>query len=256
MQWVEIEKQDRIASVVMKRIEKRNALNPQLVSELTEALVRLNEDDSVKVIVLKSKEGAFSAGADLAYIQELSSYTHEENVEDSTRLKNLFELIFNSPKVTISLVEGPAIAGGCGLASVTDFCFATQESTFGYTEARIGFVPALVMVYLRQKLNLNQMSEWLLTASVFDAEKAHRDGLVYEIAGSDEIHDVVLSFSQKLIKGVSAQSVALTKKMMRELPYHREEALMYAAEQNATARNSADCKKGIAAFLNKEKLAW
>jgi methylglutaconyl-CoA hydratase len=158
----------------MNRIEKRNALNPQLVSDLTEAFNQLNADNSVKVIVLKSKEGAFSAGADLAYIQELSSYTHKENVEDSTRLKNLFELIFNSPKVTISLVEGPALAGGCGLASMTDFCFATPESTFGYTEARIGFVPALVMVYLRQKMNLNLMSEWLLTASVFDAAKAHR----------------------------------------------------------------------------------
>ena len=103
MEWVEIEKQDRLAYIVMNRIEKRNALNPQLVSDLTVAFSELNADDSVKVIVLKSKEGAFSAGADLAYIQELSSYTHEENVEDSTRLKNPFELIFNSPKVTISL---------------------------------------------------------------------------------------------------------------------------------------------------------
>ena len=256
MEWVEIEKQDRLAYVVMNRIEKRNALNPQLVADLTEAYNQLNADDSVEIIVLKSKEGAFSAGADLAYIQELSSYTHEQNVEDSTRLKNLFELIFNSPKVTISLVEGPALAGGCGLASITDFCFATPESTFGYTEARIGFVPALVMVYLRQKMNLNLMSEWLLTASVFDAAKAHRDGLVYKVVDSNEIHDVVLGFSQKLIKGVSAQSVALTKQMMRKLPHQRDEALSYAAEQNATARYSSDCKKGIAAFLNKEKLAW
>ena len=256
MQWIQIEQHDRVAHVIMKRVEKRNALNPQLVGELSESFQKLNQDRSVKIIVLKSQKGAFSAGADLAYIQDLAGFTHEENKEDSTRLKNLFELIYNSPKVTISQVEGPALAGGCGLATITDFCFATTQATFGYTEARIGFVPALVMVYLKEKLNMNQLSEWLLTSHIFGPEKAKEDGLVYAIKEPSEIDQSVASFASKMVNSVSAQSVSLTKEMLRGLPFNRGEALQYAAEKNAEARRSDDCIKGIAAFLNKEKISW
>ncbi len=254
MEWVEIENKDRVATVFMSRIDKRNALNPQLVGELTRAFEDLNAREDVKIIVLKSKAAAFSAGADLAYIKEMGSFTHEENVADSRNLKTLFEAIYHSPKITLSLVDGPALAGGCGLASIVDFCFATPASTFGYTEARIGFIPALVMVYLRHKMPFNTLNEWLLTAGVFPAEKALKDGLIYKV--SEDIHTDIGAFIEQLKTGVSAESVARTKKMLRALPYDHEQALEYAAQQNAHARKSDDCIKGISQFLNKEKIAW
>lgn len=253
-QWVIVEIKGQIAEVIMNRPEKRNALNPDLVMELTSAFESLNANSAVRLIVIKSTEGAFCAGADLSYLKSLSQFTHQENIEDSTRLKNLFELIYHSPKITISQVEGPALAGGCGLAFLADFCFATPSSTFGYTEARIGFIPALVMVYLKEKLNQNQMNEWLLTAQIFSAEKAHKDGLVYAI--DENVAEKVSDFATELLKTVSSESTARIKSMMRNMPADWNSSLTYAAEQNALARKTDDCQKGVSAFLNKEKISW
>ncbi len=253
-QWVIVEIKGQIAEVIMNRPEKRNALNPDLVLELTAAFEALNANAEVRLIALKSKEGAFCAGADLSYLKSLSQFTHQENIEDSTRLKNLFELIYHSPKITVSQVEGPALAGGCGLAFLADFCFATPSSTFGYTEARIGFIPALVMVYLKEKLNQNQMNEWLLTAQIFSADKAYTDGLVYVV--DENIGQKVNEFAAELLKSVSSESTLRIKSMMRNMPSNWNESLVYAAEQNALARKTDDCQKGVSAFLNKEKISW
>jgi methylglutaconyl-CoA hydratase len=253
-QWVIVEIKGQIAEVIMNRPEKRNALNPDLVLELTAAFEALNANAEVRLIVLKSKEGAFCAGADLSYLKSMSQFTHQENIEDSTRLKNLFELIYHSPKITVSQVEGPALAGGCGLAFLADFCFATPSSTFGYTEARIGFIPALVMVYLKEKLNQNQMNEWLLTAQIFSADKAYKDGLVYVV--DENIGQKVNEFAAELLKSVSSESTLRIKSMMRNMPSNWNESLVYAAEQNALARKTDDCQKGVSAFLNKEKISW
>jgi len=254
MQWLQLEIKNRVASVVMSRIDKRNAFNPELVAELYDTISHLNTRDDVKIIVIKSAAVAFSAGADLAYIQKLGSYTHEENLEDSRNLKRLFEAIYQSPKITITQVEGPALAGGCGLATISDFCFATPDSTFGYTEARIGFVPALVMVYLRHKLPINKCNEWLLTAGVFSAEKALQDGLIFRI--SNDIAEEVSQFVDSLLIGVSLESVSRTKMMLRNLPIDHEDALEFAAHQNALARKTEDCARGIDHFLRKAKIEW
>lgn len=256
MTLVDIKIKERIGYITLTRPEKRNALSPQLVAALLDAFNQLNADAAVKIIVLKSSDKPFSAGADLAYLQEMSKFTDEENVDDSMKLKTLFEAIYTSPKITISQVEGPALAGGCGLATLVDFCFATNEASFGYTEAKIGFVPALVMVYLREKMGLNAMKEWLLTGKIYTADQAKEQGLVYSVVGEENIVSEIETFAQKLLVQVSEQSVALTKEMLRNLPYNREEALIYAANMNAKARKSEDCKRGVAAFLNKEKLSW
>lgn len=256
MSLISIQLEGRIATVILNRPEKRNALSPELVSELTQAYTELNHNEEVKIIVLKSADKPFCAGADLSYLKSMAEFTNEENLADSRRLKDLFELVYNSPKITLSQVEGPALAGGCGLATLVDFCFATPDATFGYTEAKIGFVAALVMVYLRDKLSFNRMTEWLLTAQVFSAKKAWDDGMIYEVVESNSIGARVQDFAQVLLKGVSSDSIKLTKNMMRNLPYNREDALEFAAQQNAIARKSDDCQKGISAFLNKEKLIW
>lgn len=248
--------ENRVGTILLNRPEKRNALSAQLISELTTAFETFNNDDAVKIILLKSADLPFCAGADLAYLTELRNFTFEENVADSTRLKNLFELIYTSPKITISQVEGPALAGGCGLATVTDFCFASIDATFGYTEAKIGFLPALVMVYLKEKVGMSIISDWLLTGRVFSADEAFNKGLIFQLSSADAIESDVKQFVSKLLTGVSSQSVAGIKYMLRNMPNGRDEALKFAAEMNAIARSSEDCKRGIDAFLNKEKLTW
>jgi methylglutaconyl-CoA hydratase len=169
----------------------------------------------------------------------------------------LFQFIYHSNKVVISQINGPALAGGCGLASVCDFSFATPESTFGYTEVKIGFVPAIVMVFLVRKVAEKNAREMLLTGDVFKADKALQYGLINYIIEPEELDDVVFKFAQKLCKQTSMQSVELIKEMLANVQsMDVNEALEYAAQTNAKARATDDCKRGIAAFLNKEKLSW
>ena len=254
---VQYEVKDRVGYITLNRPEKRNALSYEMVSEIKLAFMNAEADKDCKVVVIKGSGEAFCAGADLAYLQQLQTNTFDENLADSRHLMELFQFIYHRNKVVISQINGPALAGGCGLASVCDFSFATPESTFGYTEVKIGFVPAIVMVFLVRKVAEKNAREMLLTGDVFKADKALQYGLINYIIEPEELDDVVFKFAQKLCKQTSMQSVELIKEMLANVQsMDVNEALEYAAQTNAKARATDDCKRGIAAFLNKEKLSW
>ncbi len=170
----------------------------------------------------------------------------------------LYKLISTLNKVVIAQVNGHALAGGCGLVSVCDFAFSIPEANFGYTESRIGFIPAIVMTFLIKKIGESNARTMLLSGNVIKAADAQRTGLITTIVDSEEeLQEEVLKFAEHLIMHNSETSMELTKKMLAEIqsmPLH--DALNYAAKMNALARNSSDCKKGIAAFLNKENIKW
>lgn len=248
---------DRVGYITLNRPEKRNALSYEFVQEIKNALVVAERDETCKVIVLRANGEAFCAGADLAYLQQLQQNSFEENLADSQHLMQLFQLIYYCKKVVIAEVNGPALAGGSGLATVCDFCFATPQSSFGYTEVKIGFVPAIVMVFLVRKVTEHTAKKLLLTGEVFDANKALQYGLINEVVEADALSTMVHSFATKLCKQSSAQSLGMVKEMLAKVQeLSLDEGLHYAANMNANARATDDCKKGIAAFLNKEKLSW
>ncbi|MGB0430641.1 MAG: enoyl-CoA hydratase/isomerase family protein [Bacteroidia bacterium] len=248
---------NRIGYITLNRPEKRNALNSQMVTELKEAFLKAEKDDACKVIVLKANGQAFSAGADLAYLQELQSNTFDENYADSSHLKELFEQIYWHKKVIIAQVEGHAIAGGCGLATVCDFVFSVPEASFGYTEVKIGFVPAIVMFFLLRKIGEKRSKDLLLSGRLINADEAANLELINEVVDADSIEDHVNNFAGKLAATCSADSLALTKEMIANIQHlEGSQALDYAAKSNARARDTRDCKRGIAAFLNKEKIKW
>lgn len=252
-----IQRTDAVAHVILNRPEKRNALSVALIHDLHEAMKSLNVDPKIRVIVIRSADKPFCAGADLGYMTTLRNNTLEENEADSQKLRAMFDEIYHSPKFVISQVEGPALAGGCGLATLADCCIATTEATFGYTEVKIGFIPALVMVYLREKVSGSVMSDILLTGRVFSAEEAKSMGLIDRVVDSSSIQEVVGAQAKHICENTSSQAVAKVKEMMRSLSnMQRNEALDYAARQNALARSSEDCKKGMDAFLNKQHLKW
>jgi methylglutaconyl-CoA hydratase len=254
---VQYEVKDRVGYITLNRPEKRNALSYEMVSEIKLAFMNAEADKDCKVIVIKGSGEAFCAGADLAYLQQLQTNTFDENLADSRHLMELFQFIYHSNKVVISQINGPALAGGCGLASVCDFSFATPESTFGYTEVKIGFVPAIVMVFLVRKVAEKNAREMLLTGDVFKADKALQYGLINYIVEPEELEDAVFKFAQKLCKQTSSQSLGLVKEMLANVQsMDVNKALEYAAQTNAKARATDDCKRGIEAFLNKEKLSW
>jgi len=248
---------DRVGYLTLNRPEKRNALNHELITELMEAFDRAETDAEVKVVVLKANGDAFCAGADLAYLQQLQHFSFEENLEDSRHLKNLFLKIYQLKKIVIAQVQGHALAGGCGLATICDFAFAVPEARFGYTEVKIGFIPALVSVFLVRKVGEHKTKQLLLTGEVFKAPKALALGLINEVVIPEDIEQHVNEFAAGLISSNSGQSMQLTKQLISQvqsLPLG--EALEHAARMNATARATDDCKAGIIAFLNKQALKW
>ena len=251
------EVKESVGYITLNRPDKRNALSYQLVSEIKLAFMNAENDNDCKVIVIKGSGEAFCAGADLAYLQQLQTNTFDDNLADSRHLMELFQFIYHSNKVVISEVNGPALAGGCGLASICDFSFATPNSTFGYTEVRIGFVPAIVMVFLVRKVGEKNAREMLLNGDVFKADQALKYGLINYVVKPEELADNVFNFAQKICKLASAQSLGLVKEMLANVQsMDVNKALEYAAQTNAKARTTDDCKRGIAAFLNKEKLSW
>jgi methylglutaconyl-CoA hydratase len=257
MKYIEYAVDDHIAYVTLNRPEKSNALCYDLVTELRVAFQAAEDDKDVSIIVLRAKGKAFCAGADLAYLQELQSSSFEQNLADSGHLKALYLLIYQLKKVVISQIHAPALGGGCGLATVCDFAFASEEARFGYTEVRVGFVPAIVMVFLLRRVGEGKARQLLLGGAVMTAKEALAMGLINSIHRKEDLESEVKKFALQLVTGNSPYAMGVTKQMIakvQSLPM--DEALAFAAEMNAKARGSEDCRKGIAAFLKKEKISW
>lgn len=249
--------QRRVAYITINRPEKRNALNPELVKSLTDLFVRAEHDEEVKVVVLKARGEVFSAGADLEYLQKLQNNSSQDDLEDTIAIKELLYTIYTLPKLVIAQVEGHAIAGGCGLASVCDIVFAVPEAKFGYTEVKIGFVPALVACFLVRKLGEGRVRELLLSGELIDTTAAAAYGLINFIAAKSKIATQVQTYAERSAASASGQSVALTKQLIHSAQnLNLEDSLEEAIRLNVHTRSSADCKKGISSFLEKKKLEW
>lgn len=251
------EVRNRVAYIRMNRPEKRNALSPEMVQALRDAFARFRQDATAKVAVLSGEGKAFCAGADLAYLQTMQAFSYDENLQDSNNLKQLFLEIYLTPKLVIAQTHGYTLAGGCGLASVCDLVYAGTQTKFGYTESKLGFLPAIVSVFLVRKLGEAHVRELLLTGDQIDAEKAVRIGLAHQVFPEETLAQSVTEVAERLCRENSSQSVLLTKRMIAELQMmNLKEGLEYAAEMNARAREHDDFKKGVRSFLNKEKLSW
>src|SRR5688572_4725801 len=187
MKVVEYVVKDRVGLITLNRPEKRNALSHELVADLKEAFSNAEKDEHVKVIILKANGEAFCAGADLTYLQQLQNFSYEENLQDSNHLKELFLKIYTHPKIVIAQVQGHALAGGCGLATVCDFSYAVPQAKFGYTEVKIGFIPAIVTVFLLRKIGEARSKELLLGGELISAEQALQIGLINKIVPAEKL---------------------------------------------------------------------
>ena len=246
------EKKGSIGIIRLNNPEKRNALSPDLIEAFISSLHKLEKDDSVSGIIITGEGNAFCAGADLSYLKTLQSNSLRENEDDSDLIAQLFISLYECNKPTVAAVAGPAIAGGCGLAIACDYVIAKKDgATFGFTEAKIGFVPAIISFLLLKRLPEAKARQLLLGANIFSADEAKQIGLV------DFIEEDVLDFSFNLINTLSSNSrVSLqeTKKLLREisgLPY--KNTIEYSKTINALSRTSEDFKNGLNNFLNKQR---
>ena len=244
-----------IATITLSRPEKRNAISPQMIDEMLVALEQL-ETGSARVVIITGAGKAFCAGMDLEALSALASFSYEQNLEDSRRMARVFRRLYFFPKPLIAAVNGAAIAGGTGIATMCDFTLAVPEAKFGYTEVKIGFIPALVSVFLRRQIGEKRARDLLLTGRIFDAAEALAFGLVTQIIPAE----ILLSRAHELatsLLSASPTSLMRTKLLLRrcaEVEIDREIEL--AVQENAAIRSTANFKEGLAAFLEKRPPSW
>jgi len=254
---IEHSRDGRIVTLTLNRPDKRNALSQSLVKELTKVVDSLGQDAFVRVIVLTGAGDVFSAGADLEALSAMSTATYEENLADSEALAALFLAMRSSPKIILGKINGHAIAGGSGLVAACDVSFASEDAKFGFTEVRIGFVPALVSILLRSRIGETPLRDVLLSGRLFSATEAHTLGLVTNVCKDANLESEVLEYAEKIARNTSESAVSATKQLLvetSELSF--ADALGVAARWNAKARGSTDCQAGIKAFLSKKDAPW
>ena len=244
-----------IAKITLNRPEKRNALSFQLLEELTDALAEA-EKSTAQIVILTGSGKAFCAGMDLEELKTLTGKSHTENVADSRKMAQILRRLYEFPKPTIAAVNGAAIAGGTGLATMCDFTLAVPEAKFGYTEVRIGFVPAIVSSILVWQVGHKIARDLLLTGRLFDAAEAHRLGLVNEVVATQELMNRARELATQLMEN-SPTSLRLTKKLVNGFISAQLDAqIEQAVEENAGIRQTADFQEGVASFLEKRKPRW
>ena len=244
-----------VRTITLNRPERRNALSPEMQGELILAMERAAEDHC-RVLILTGAGDAFCSGLDLAVLRTMTSGSETDHRAHAANVARMFRTVYELPMPTVAVVRGPAIAGGTGLATICDFTVATPTAKFGFTEARIGFVPALVSAYAVLQIGDKRARDLLLTARIFDAEEAHRLGLVNEVVAPEELDARVQSLCEALVAN-SPQSHAATKRLLLEQNKAWLDAAISAAlEENAAARTTHDFKEGITAFLEKRKPSW
>ncbi|MFZ0418272.1 MAG: enoyl-CoA hydratase-related protein [Candidatus Sulfotelmatobacter sp.] len=244
-----------IATITLNRPDKRNAISFELIDDLLCALDEVETSEAI-VLILTGAGKAFCSGMDLENLSALIGRSPEENLKDSETMVRLFRSLYEFPKVTIAAVNGAAIAGGTGLALLCDFTLAVPEAKFGYTEVRIGFVPAIVSTFLLRQVGEKQARDLLLTGRIFGAEEAARMGLISEIVAPENLVARSRELAALLIEN-SPASLRATKKLLTdhgraELDAQIDDAL----RENAAIRTTADFREGIASFLEKRKPVW
>ena len=244
-----------VATITLNRPEKRNAVSYELIDDLIRALEEVR-NSSAGVLILTGAGKAFCSGLDLDTLKALIGRTLEQNLEDSRTMVGLFRSLYEFPKPTIAAVNGAAIAGGTGLALLCDFTLAVPEAKFGYTEVRIGFVPAIVSTFLLRQVGEKIARDLLLTGRIFDAAEALKMGLINEIVPPEKLLDRARELAAQLAES-SPQSLFCTKRLLTDHARAELDAQIEAAiRENAGIRETADFREGITSFLEKRKPKW
>lgn len=254
-QTIQLAFEGGVATIMLNRPEKRNAISFELIDDLLRAFDEVAKSDAI-ALMLTGAGKAFCSGMDLENLKGLLGRTPEQNVQDSQTMARLFRTIYEFPKVTIAAVNGPAIAGGSGLALLCDFTLAVPDAKFGYTEVRIGFVPAIVSTFLLRQLGEKQARDLLLTGRIFGAEEALRLGLINEIVPADRLLSRAKELAAQIMEN-SSSSLRATKQLLNDHARAELDAQLGAAvRENAGIRSTADFREGISSFLEKRKPVW
>src|SRR5712692_49386 len=244
-----------LATLTLNRPDKRNAISAAMISELQSALDAI-EKSHARVGILTGSGKAFSAGMDLEMLSAIAQQSPAENQEDSRRMAKMFRRIWSFSKPLIAAVNGAALAGGCGIATLCDFTLAVPEAKFGYTEVKIGFLPAIVSVFLTRQIGEKRCRDLLLTGRIIEAAEAKEFGLVSEVVPAERLMARAHELADQL-NAASPSSLARSKHLLVSsaaagVDHDLERAIL----ENARIRCTPDFQEGLASFLEKRKPVW
>jgi methylglutaconyl-CoA hydratase len=257
-QSIVTEVDDSVGIVTLNKEERHNAFDQLLIDELTHALLSLDADPAVRVIVLSSAGKSFCAGADLNWMKRAITNNPQENLQDAHAFARLMRTLNELSKPTIARVHGPAFGGGVGLIAACDIALATYDAQFALTEVKLGILPAVVAPYLMAAIGERQCRRYLLSAERFSAAEAYRIGLVHEIVpGEEELDEAIGEIIDSLLKnGPNAQ--AECKALLRIVAGQPiDDATVEETTQRAAiVRSTPEGHEGLSAFLEKRKPNW
>src|SRR5215831_20494510 len=233
-----------VATLTLNRPDKRNAISYNLIEELHHALDEVHKSES-HILILTGAGSAFCSGMDLDNLREITRHTEEENLADSGRMAHMFRVLYDFPKVTIAAVNGVALAGGCGLATLCDFTLAAPEAKFGYTEVRIGFVPAIVSTFLLRQVGEKQARDLLLTGRIISAEEAFRIGLATEVIAADKLQERARELAASLLQNSPASLLSTNHLLTSYSSADLDRQIEAAVDENARIRSTEDFHEGV-----------
>ena len=256
LERIQLEFEGPVARVWLNRPDARNAFDGLMVTELRKVLFDLRTVDSVRVIVLAGRGPSFCAGADVQWMQAMAAFTREENLREAQAMADLFFTVYESPKPIVARVHGAALGGGCGLVAASDIPVAALGTHFGFTEVRLGIVPAVISPYVIGKIGESAARELFLTGERFEAVRAVEIGLVRAAVPEEDLDAAVEGRVSELLQA-GPRAVAEAKALIREVAFRRvEDVQRYTVERIAELRISPEGQEGMRAFLDKRKPYW
>jgi methylglutaconyl-CoA hydratase len=250
-----------IHTILLNRPEKRNALNHELMEDLTHALESFAASETCRVVIITGAGSSFCAGLDIEHLHTMPigpgqlTPTEDYNA-DARRIATLLHTLYSLPKPSIAAVNGAAIAGGMGIATLCDFTYAVPEAKFGFTEVRIGFVPAVVSAFLRTQLGEKSCRDLLLTGRLISTEEAHALGLVTRIVNEPDLMREAKNLAQRLLRNSPAAMEATKRLLCHFSDHHLPHDIETAIRASVDARSNADFHEGVSAFLEKREPHW
>lgn len=245
-----------VTTVTLSRPDAHNALNQDLISELTRCFEEISDDESVRVVVLAGEGRSFCAGADIGYMRETATFSYEENLEDARRLGMMYWTIDECPKPLVARVHGAAMGGGAGLVSVADVAVAETGSRFAFPEVRLGIAPASISHFVARKVGVSRARSLFITGERFGAERAREIGLVHNVVQEDDLDAAVDEKVGELLQGGPVAQATIKALLRRLETTEPMEAPGLTSRVISELRTGEEGQEGLAAFLEKRDPRW
>src|SRR5688500_6447780 len=255
-QFLESRREGPVEYLTLNRPDVRNAFNETVIQELTAWAEAMADDETVRVAVLAGAGPAFCAGADLTWMTRMAAYTQAENVRDATAAAKMYSLIDRLLIALIGRIHGAALGGGAGLAAICDIVVAEDRTSFGFTEVKLGILPAIVSPYVLAKIGASAARELFLTGMRFDAARAKDIGLVHAVVPADQLDQRVADYVKEILSA-GPEAIATAKELLRKIAERPvQDTIGLTADTIAARRASLEGQEGMRAFLEKRKANW